>query len=71
MKCFLSAIHEICSALNNYAYENLLFSKHLIYLKDHKDNFDNAVALNKIMMIMGNMIDIFDLQTETDDDFWK
>jgi len=64
-------MHAICDGLNDYSYEDTLFSKHMVYLKENKDNFDKSVELNKTMSVMANMIEHFGLHVNTGDEYWK
>ena len=71
MKIILNAMHWLCTAMNDYSFEDSLFTKHSIYLKENKDNEEKSLELSKTMIVMSNMIEIFKLQSEENLNYWK
>lgn len=64
-------MHYLCESMNDSSFEDSLFSKYLLYLKENHTNEDKSWELNKTMIVMANMIEIFSLQSETSEEYWK
>lgn len=47
LRNLLKAMHALCTATGEFSYENMLFTKHIIYLQENRDNEDKLLQVSR------------------------